>query len=311
MLSVLTTQDPLWWHQHFSQLGTYGDASSRTFNTTVVFSGFFLATYGVLVAVALPARTGRRARRSFRAAITSAGLHLTLVGVVPIPVSPVMHDVIASGLGLSFLAIVATGLALPGRSRRFRRATGFCVALLAVGMAVLTAGFITLALFELVAFVSMGIWLMALPRALAYTGPSPSSRRLARRRALRIARAARRMPTNDRPAVASSSRPVPPAPVPVHTTALAPSSGDRARTARRPVGRIAGSRAGSRRSTTRPVTTRPLRPRPVSLARSGATRPRGGPARTVTASRPRRRAGSRRRTRSGRSASRSGSSRPR
>lgn len=207
VLSVLTTQDPLWWQQHFSQLGTFGDASSRTFNSTVMLSGFFLAVYGVLVAVALPARTGRRARRAFRIAITSAGLHLSLVGVIPIPVSPGMHDLIASGLGLSFLGIVATSLALPGRSRRFRQATAFCVVLLATGMVVLTAGFITLALFELVAFVAMGIWLTALPRALAYAGPSPSTRRLARRRARRIARAGRRVAAQRPPVATTTPRP--------------------------------------------------------------------------------------------------------
>lgn len=174
LVSVLTSHDLTWWHHHFSQLGTHSDFSGRTFNTIVMFSGFFLAAYGVFVSVALPAGIRRRSSRAFRGALTSAGLHLTAVGLVPIPVSPVMHDLIATGLGLSFLATVATGLAIPGRTRRFRRATTLCVALLAIGMIVLTAGFITLALFELVAFVTMGAWLLALPRALAHA-PAPTT----------------------------------------------------------------------------------------------------------------------------------------
>ena len=171
-VAILTTHDATWWQHHFSQLGTHTDFSGRTFNTIAIFSGFFLAAYGVFFAIALPAEIGRRASRGFRGSVISAGLHLTGVGMVPIPVSAVMHDLIATGLGLSFLATVATGLAIPGRSRRFRRATMFCVALLATGMVVLTAGFITLALFEFVAFVTMGIWLLSLPRVLACT-PAP------------------------------------------------------------------------------------------------------------------------------------------
>jgi hypothetical membrane protein len=178
LVSLLTSHDPTWWHHHFSQLGTHSDFSGRAFNSIAIFSGFFLAAYGVLVAVALPAGMSRRRTRGFRGSIVSAGLHLTAVGLVPIPVSAVMHDIIAACLGLSFLATVATGLTIPGRSRRFRRITAFCVALLTVGIVVLTAGFITLALFELVAFVTMGAWLLALPRVLA-AAPVATRRRRA------------------------------------------------------------------------------------------------------------------------------------
>ena len=172
-VAILTTRDTTWWQLHFSQLGTHTDFSGRTFNSITIFSGFFLAAYGVLIAVALPRGIRRRASRAFRGSIVSAGLFLTGVGLVPIPVSPVGHDVIATALGLSFVSTVATGLAIPGRSRRFRRATMLCVALLATGMGVLTAGFITLALFEFVAFVTMGFWLLSLPRALSYA-PAPA-----------------------------------------------------------------------------------------------------------------------------------------
>jgi hypothetical protein len=262
-----------------------------------MFSGFFLAAYGVLVTIALPARTGRRARRAFRIAMTSAGLHLTLVGVVPIPISPVMHDLIASGLGLSFLGIVATSLALPGRSRRFRRATGFCVALLAAGMVVLTAGFITLALFEFVAFVSMGIWLTALPRALAYIGPSPTTRRLARRRARRIARAGRRLSAAQRPPMPSTR---PAASSPSSRSTAVTVSADCTDSARhvavrgtRPIGRIPSLISTPRLS----ARARAVRPAPApSRRKMTAPAPLTRPAGTTAPARPRRRAGSRRRT---------------
>lgn len=171
LLAILTTTDPDWWHLHFSQLGTFSTVSSKLFNSTVLFSGFFLAAYGVLLAVALPQGVGRRTRRIFRGSVVSAGLHLTVVGMIPIPVSVVLHDLAASGLGLSFLTMVASSLGIRGRHHAFRRFTLFCVATLAIGMVILTAGFITLALFEIVAFSLMLVWLGVLPRALAYRAP--------------------------------------------------------------------------------------------------------------------------------------------
>lgn len=168
LLAILTTTDPDWWHLHFSQLGTFATVSSKLFNSTVLFSGFFLAAYGVLLAVALPQGVGRRTGRIFRGSIVSAGLHLTVVGMIPIPVSVVLHDLAASGLGLSFLTMVASSLGIRGRHAAFRRFTVFCVVVLASGMVILTAGFITLALFEIVAFSLMLVWLGVLPRALAY-----------------------------------------------------------------------------------------------------------------------------------------------
>ncbi|WJL97150.1 DUF998 domain-containing protein [Microbacterium sp. ET2] len=171
LLAILTTTDPDWWHLHFSQLGTFSTVSSKLFNSTVLFSGFFLAAYGVLLAVALPQGVGRRTRRIFRGSIVSAGLHLTVVGMIPIPVSVVLHDLAASGLGLSFLTMVASSLGIRGRHLAFRRFTLFCVVILASGMVILTAGFITLALFEIVAFSLMLVWLGLLPRALAYRAP--------------------------------------------------------------------------------------------------------------------------------------------
>lgn len=176
LLAILTTTDPDWWGLHFSQLGTFHTFSSKVFNSTVLFSGFFLAAYGVLIAVALPSGTSRRTSRMFRGSLISAGLHLTMVGMIPIPVSPVMHDLAATGLGLSFLAMVATSLGIRRRGRAFRRFTVFCVVTLAVGMVVLTAGFITLALFEVVAFTLMGIWLGVLPRALRRDASSLGAR---------------------------------------------------------------------------------------------------------------------------------------
>ncbi|MDZ8276471.1 DUF998 domain-containing protein [Microbacterium aquimaris] len=166
LTAILTTKDASWWTLHFSQLGTIGDFSARTFNTTVIVSGSILAAYGVVIGMTLPATTGRHTRRGLRGSLITAGLAMTVVGLIPIPVSVVMHDLAASTLGLSFLSLVAWSLGLPGLPRRFRHATLLFVIVLATGIVVLTAGLITLALFEFTAFSVVGYWLISLPRAL-------------------------------------------------------------------------------------------------------------------------------------------------
>ena len=164
--AILTTKETTWWTLHFSQLGTVGDFSARTFNTTVIVSGSLLAVYGVVIGMTLPATTGRHTRRGLRGSLITAGLAMTVVGLIPIPVSVVMHDLAASTLGLSFLSLVAWSLGLPGLPRVFRRFTLVFVIVLATGIVVLTAGFITLALFEFTAFSVVGCWLVSLPRVL-------------------------------------------------------------------------------------------------------------------------------------------------
>lgn len=166
LTAILTTKDANWWTLHFSQLGTIGDFSARTFNTTVIVSGSLLAVYGIVIGMTLPATTGRHTRRGLRASLITAGLAMTVVGLIPIPVSVVMHDLAASTLGLSFLSLVAWSLGLPGLPRAFRRVTLGFVIVLATGIIVLTAGFITLALFEFTAFSVVGCWLISLPQAL-------------------------------------------------------------------------------------------------------------------------------------------------
>ena len=87
LTAILTTKDAGWWTLHFSQLGTIGDFSARTFNTTVIVSGSILAAYGVVIGMTLPATTGRHTRRGLRGSLITAGLAMTVVGLIPIPVS--------------------------------------------------------------------------------------------------------------------------------------------------------------------------------------------------------------------------------
>lgn len=166
LLAIITTRDAAWWGLHFSQLGTFGDTSSRLFNGAALAAGILLSAYGTVLAADLPSTMTRRRQRWMQISLTSAGAHLSLVGMVPIPLSPAVHDMIALGLVLSFLSLIASSVRCGDLSGHFRRFALVSLCVLLVGMALLFSHLITLAAYELMAFGTMGIWLMRLPRAL-------------------------------------------------------------------------------------------------------------------------------------------------
>ncbi|MGQ2914735.1 MAG: DUF998 domain-containing protein [Microbacterium aurantiacum] len=183
-LAILTTRDHLWWQLHFSQLGTFGDFSSSSFNGAVIIAGALLVLYAVFLAADLSHVMTIRASRGLRWAIASAGLHLTVVGLIPIPVSMDMHDRAAAGLALSFLAMFAFALGLRKVSLRFRLGTAIGVLIIASGMVLLILQVITLAAYEAMAFGIVGIWLPALNRVvrgwMPHTNRSAAGHRTAR-----------------------------------------------------------------------------------------------------------------------------------
>lgn len=171
LLAILTTTDAHWWQLHFSQLGTHQDLSGRAFNTTMIAAGITLASYGAVIGADLPQTIGLRRGRWLRISMTSAGGHLTLIGLIPIPVSPTLHDVAACGLVLSFISLAASSIGSRALTRRFRRYAAYTVVVLAIGMTLLICSFITLATYEAIAFSMMGVWLLTLPRALSAARP--------------------------------------------------------------------------------------------------------------------------------------------
>lgn len=205
-LAILTTRDHLWWHLHFSQLGTFGDFSSYSFNGAVVIAGALLVLYAVFLAADLSHVMTIRASRGLRWAIASAGLHMTVVGLIPIPVSMDMHDRAAAGLALSFLAMFAFALGLRKVSLRFRLGTVIGVLIIATGMVLLILQVITLAAYEAMAFGIVGVWLPALnrvvrgwmPRASESAVPHATSRAVAADASDEPSRPARHRPVRHR-----------------------------------------------------------------------------------------------------------------
>lgn len=172
LIAALSTVDPLWWHLHFSRLGTFADASGYTFNGGVILSGLVIAGGAVPLAVHLAGAqaAGRildaRAARLLPPLLVTLGLCLALIGVIPLTLNEFLHDRAANGVLLSFLGLVVVSRrTLPELPKFLGRYAICAVILLVAGIGVMVAGIINLAAFEVLAFGSVLSWVHLLERS--------------------------------------------------------------------------------------------------------------------------------------------------
>lgn len=104
--SMLTADDPGWWQSNFSALGISTSSSASAFNFTVVIAGIVLTTLADYVASDLTRWPGvtQRVDRLVRGVLVLIGVALVGLGVVPVNLSRVGHDIFA------FTALIAFGL---------------------------------------------------------------------------------------------------------------------------------------------------------------------------------------------------------
>ncbi|TFV84550.1 DUF998 domain-containing protein [Microbacterium sp. dk485] len=181
LLSVLTTTDPLWWHLHFSQLGTFHDTSGALFNGTLVVGGTLVAVYAYRVRrdlVRLGALVGRRGSGwAAQVFLTTIGVNLALVGCVPLNVNQSVHDNVAAGMVLGFAALLLTSPVLLHRMpRRLLLTTLAIFGCLFAGGWLFVDGTINLALFEVIAFSAMFAWSGVFTHCLGERAKAPVSR---------------------------------------------------------------------------------------------------------------------------------------
>lgn len=177
LIAALSTVDPLWWHLHFSQLGTFADASGYTFNAGVVLSGLVIAAAGVpmIVALATGMAEGRVADtfgvRMLPPLLVCLGLCLALIGVIPLTLNEFLHDRAANGVMLSFLGmVIVSRRALPQLPAFLGRYALVTVAVLVVGIVLMFTGILNLAAFEVLAFGGVLSWVHLLERAVRRLG---------------------------------------------------------------------------------------------------------------------------------------------
>ncbi len=174
-ISIATTTNPQWWRLHFSQLGTYGDASAMFFNGTLILGGSTVLLFARAAARQLRPLEGTHLRRgtavTARILFSVVGANLALVGCVPLTTNGFVHDRVAAAMVLGFAGLLLTSPFMMHRfPKRLVLTTGFVFVGLFAGAWVFVAGTINLALFEVIAFSAMFGWSGVFLSALAACG---------------------------------------------------------------------------------------------------------------------------------------------
>lgn len=161
--SMLSATDPEWWKKNLSTLGISDDISALTFNLTVIIAGLLVTTIAHFGTAGIPATTDRqrRGRRIVRTELLMLGILLACVGLFPVDEYLAIHNAVASGMAVLFVALII-GLRrnIPTAPRVFVM-LGYVMVLCIVVIAVLFAtGYYNLTAVELIAFLIIFTWLL-------------------------------------------------------------------------------------------------------------------------------------------------------
>ncbi|WP_224391226.1 DUF998 domain-containing protein [Pseudonocardia sp. ICBG1293] len=176
LASMLSAPDPLWWQRNLSELGAGSDFSAVAFNATLIATGMAVTALSGYVETDLRNHPGPIAALSVRVVRTwliAIGALLAGVGLVPVSAADTVHTVIASIMGVGFVALVAaTPFLLPALPRWFHRASVAVV--VAFGAAVLLmwpARYLNLTGVEVVGAGALMAWVVLLARATTPSTP--------------------------------------------------------------------------------------------------------------------------------------------
>ena len=173
LTAMVTTPDPQWWEVHFSQLGTFDDLSSWVFNGTLIAGGLLVTTFAVYIANDMSALsaagtlTGPSGPRVVPALFVVMGIMLAFVGIVPVDVNLLIHNVSASGMALMFLALLIAGpRLLRGMPRTYFVASWAFLAATVASVVLFVVGYFSLTAFEIIVFALIFGWIAVFIRFL-------------------------------------------------------------------------------------------------------------------------------------------------
>jgi len=168
LAAATTTSAADWWMSCFSELGATNDTSSLLFNGGVVLAGLVITLSalpilrGLRGAYAAGSRAGSADSTLMPLLTAGLGISLVLIGVLPLSFDVFAHERAANGaLASSAGLLLLHRRHLRGLSRTLDRIALGAVVVLALGMAGLIAGLLTLTVFEALAFGSVITWLHA------------------------------------------------------------------------------------------------------------------------------------------------------
>ncbi|MDO5734861.1 MAG: hypothetical protein Q4P15_00135 [Propionibacteriaceae bacterium] len=164
--ATLTASDPLWWEIHFSHLGTFRDLSGYTFNGTLVVGGMLVTTFAAYVTHDLRALVARgcltyaACPRIVSTLFVAMGVFLAGVGLVPVDISLLVHNLFAMGLAVVYLGLLVSGpKVLRGMPRAYFLASWAFLAALLVSLALTGVRFFGITAFEIIVFALIFGWI--------------------------------------------------------------------------------------------------------------------------------------------------------
>ena len=177
LTAMVTTPDPEWWMVHFSQLGTFDDLSSWVFNGTLIAGGLLVTTFAVYIANDMTALTasgvleGHTGPRVVPALFVVMGVMLACVGVFPVDVNLLLHNVSASGMAAVFLVLLISGpRLLRGMPRSYFVASCVFLAATVASVALFIVRYFSLTAFEILVFALIFGWIAVFIRFLSAAG---------------------------------------------------------------------------------------------------------------------------------------------
>ena len=174
--SMITSSTPDWWQQNFSFLGSTNSLSSATFNITVILSGIVVTTmadfltrdlYRLLVEAQIP--NPERRVTIIRTLMMVIGVSFMIVGLVPVDVVLILHNIGAQGLFAGFMILVVV---VPFVARVFSK-TFIAVSIVFFALTIISVllffpfGYYNLTGLELIALGLVFVWLILFVRTIS------------------------------------------------------------------------------------------------------------------------------------------------
>ncbi|HWI32462.1 MAG TPA: DUF998 domain-containing protein [Microbacterium sp.] len=176
LTAMVTTPDPQWWEVHFSQLGTFDDLSSWVFNGTLIAGGLLVTTFAVYIStdmdvlIAAGGLANPRSSRIVSGLFVVMGIMLACVGIFPVDVHLVLHNLSASGMAVMFLALLIGGpRLLSGVPRTYFVSSWAFLGATIASVILFAVGYFSLTAFEIVVFALIFGWIAVFIRFLAVT----------------------------------------------------------------------------------------------------------------------------------------------
>lgn len=175
--SMINASDPRWWELNLSILGATDNQSAWVFNTTLIIAGVIVTTVARYATADLPVatRAQRRARALVRTGLVTVGILLACVGIFPVDLFVLIHNIVASGMVVVFVALmVAMPWLIPALPRVFH-VVGYVFTGVIVMLVVFHAvGYYNLTALELVSAMLVFAWIILFLRTSPAAQREPS-----------------------------------------------------------------------------------------------------------------------------------------